>query len=262
MRFSPRIRLTMQRHLVSGLLALLTVAVAATVILLPAVAQPPDYHRFADDRAWLGVPNFLNVVSNAPFFLVAVLGVRALWCPEGGARGAAFYRAPYALLFLALAAISLGSAYYHLAPDNARLVWDRLPMSVAFAAFVAAVAAERWNPMAGRWLLAPLVATGVGTVLWWRLSAGWSAENVLPYFAFQGWAFLVVLLMMAMPPGLRRGSCVKAVLVLYGAALGAELFDRTIFAFGQVVSGHTLKHLLAALAVYQVVRMLRAGDGR
>ncbi len=262
MRFSPRIRLTMQRQLVSGLLALLTVAVAATVILLPAVAQPPDYHRFADDRAWLGVPNFLNVVSNAPFFLVAVLGVRALWYPEGGAPGAAFYRAPYALLFLALAAISLGSAYYHLAPDNARLVWDRLPMSVAFAAFVAAIAAERWNPMAGRWLLAPLVATGVGTVLWWRLSAGWSAENVLPYFAFQGWAFLVVLLMMAMPLGLRRGSCVKAVLVLYGAALGAELFDRTIFAFGQVVSGHTLKHLLAALAVYQVVRMLRAGDGR
>lgn len=68
--------------------------------------------------------------------------------------------------------------------------------------------------------------------------------------------------MVVMPPGLRRGSCLTAVLVFYGAALGAELFDRTIFAFGQVVSGHTLKHLLAALAVYQVVRMLRAGDGR
>lgn len=252
----------MQRHLVSGLLALLTVAVAATVILLPAVAQPPDYHRFADDRAWLGVPNFLNVVSNAPFFLVAVLGLRALWRPGVGAPGAALYRAPYALLFLALAAISLGSAYYHLAPDNARLVWDRLPMSVAFAAFVVAVAAERWNAQVGRWLLVPLVVGGVGTVVWWRYSMAFGGENVLPYFAFQGWAFLVALLMVAMSPGLRRGSCLTAVLVFYGAALGAELFDRTIFAFGQVVSGHTLKHLLAALAVYQVVRMLRAGDER
>lgn len=252
----------MQRHLVSSLLALLTVAVAATVMLLPSFAQPLEYHRFADDRAWLGVPNFLNVVSNAPFLLVAVLGLRALWCPEGGAPGAAFYRPPYALLFLALAATSLGSAYYHLAPDNARLVWDRLPMSVAFAAFVAAVAAERWNAQVGRWLLVPLVAVGVGTVVWWYSGMIFGGENVLPYFAFQGWAFLVALLMVAMPPGLRRGYCLKAVLVLYGAALGAELLDRTIFAFGQVVSGHTLKHLLAALAVYQVVRMLRAGDER
>jgi hypothetical protein len=250
----------MRRHLASGLSALLTIAALAAVALLPAFAQPLEYHRFADDRAWFGVPNFLNVVSNVPFLLVAVLGLRALRRMVDGAPDVSLHRAPCVVLFLALAATSLGSAYYHLAPDNMRLVWDRLPISVALAAFVAVVIAERWNARVGLWLLAPLVAAGVGTVVWWYSGLVSGGENVLPYFAFQGWAFLLVLLMVSMPPGMgRRGYRLKAALALYGAALCAELFDHSIFSLGQVVSGHTLKHLLAALAVYQVVRMRRAG---
>ena len=260
MTFSLRIWPTVRRHPASSLLALLTVAIAAAVVLLPSFAQPLEYHRFSDDRAWLGVPNVLNVVSNAPFLLVAVLGLRTLRRIGDGALGASFQPAPYVLLFLALAATSLGSAYYHLAPDNMRLVWDRLPISVSLAAFVAVVIAGRWGAQAGRWALVPLTAVGVGTVVWWYVGLVSGGENVLPYFAFQAWAFLAVLLMVAVPPGLgRRGYRLQAALALYGAALCAELFDRAIFALGQVVSGHTLKHLLAALAVYQVVRMLRAG---
>lgn len=43
---------------------------------------------------------------------------------------------------------------------------------------------------------------------------------------------------------------------LYGAALVAELFDRQIFAFTGALSGHTLKHVLAALAAGWALRML------
>jgi hypothetical protein len=34
----------------------------------------------------------------------------------------------------------------------------------------------------------------------------------------------------------------------------AEYFDRAIFSFGSVVSGHTIKHLAAAAACYAILR--------
>ena len=245
-----------------GLLLLLTISVVAAVAALPTFPQPPAYHRFADARALFDVPNFLNVASNAPFLVVAALGLGLLLRPGPGAFSARSERLPYAVFFLALAATSFGSAYYHLAPDNARLFWDRLPMSVGFAALVAAVLGERWDAKAGLRLLAPLVAAGAATVLWWRFSEAGGAENALPYFAFQAWAILaVVLLMLFFPPKYTRSAYLFSAVALYGAALTAELLDRHLFALGQIVSGHTLKHLLAALAVYQVVRMLRTRTG-
>src|SRR3990172_102797 len=36
----------------------------------------PNYHNFADQRALWGVSNFWNVVSNLPFLLVALWGLR------------------------------------------------------------------------------------------------------------------------------------------------------------------------------------------
>lgn len=254
--------MSLPRRAAIRLLLLLTIAVAAAVAVLPPFPQPPAYHRFADARAWLVVPNFLNVVSNAPFLLVAALGLGFLLRPHPAAFGARLERLPYALLFLALAATSFGSAYYHWAPDHARLFWDRLPMSVGFAALAAAVIVERWDAKTGLWLLAPLVATGAATVLWWRFSAAGGAENALPYFAFQAWAILTVLLLVLLfPSRYTHGAYLSGAVALYGAALAAELLDPHIFALGQIVSGHTVKHLLAALAVYQVLRMLRARTG-
>ena len=216
---------------------------------LAAFPQSVAYHRFVDARAWLGVPNFLNVVSNAPFLLVAAPGLGFLLRPGPAAFDAGPERLPYALLFLVLAATSFGSAYYHWAPDHARLFWDRPPMSVGFAALAAAVIVERRDAKTGLWLLAP----------WSRFSAGGGAENALPYFAFQAWAILAVLLLF--PSRYTHGASLSGAVALYGAALAAELLDPHIFALGQIVSGHTAKHLLAALAVYQVLRMLRARTG-
>lgn len=237
-----------------GVLSLVLVAVLTVLLLwLPPLAQPQEYHRFADGRAWLGLPNVLNVISNAAFLLVAVLGWRAV-ARTAGVRAE---RLPYGVLFLALAATGIGSAYYHLAPDNHRLFWDRLPMSVAFAALIAALIAERWSARVGLWSLALLVVAGMGTVLWWRYSAVLGRENILPYVAFQGGALLAVLILLLLPARYSHGAYLLAGVFLYALALGAELFDRVIYAWGLGVSGHTVKHVLAALAVYLVVRMLR-----
>lgn len=229
-------------------------AVVLALALLPPLPQPQDYHRFADARAWLGVPNFLDVASNLAFLAVAVAGFSA------GLRGFSgpAERLPYALFFLALAATALGSAWYHLAPDDARLFWDRGPIAVCFAALLSAVIAERFSFRIGLLLLAPLAATGAGAAWYWLRSEELGAGNVLPYFAFQLYALLTMLLLMHFYPSrYSRGADLYRVVLLYGAAVAAELLDRRIFALGEVVSGHTLKHLLAALAAYQLVRMLR-----
>lgn len=238
----------------AGLLVLLfSAAVVATVMVLPPFAQPLAYHRFADQRAVFGVPNFLNVVSNAPFLLVAVLGLAAL------GRAVCVGRLAYAAFFIALAATALGSAWYHLAPDNASLFWDRLPMSVAFGALLAAVVSERPGVRVGQALFAPLLLAGPATVLYWRVSASLGAENVLPYFAWQGYAIVaIVLLLLLFPSRYSHTGMLLRAAVLYAVALCAEWFDPLIFALGEVISGHSVKHLLAALAAYQVVRMLRA----
>jgi hypothetical protein len=229
--------------------------VALAVALLPPLAQPQDYHRFADARPWIGVPNFLNVVSNLLFLAVAVTGFSAMLRNSSSVRKE---RLPYALFFLALGATAFGSAWYHLAPDNARLFWDRLPIAVCFAALLSAVIAERLSLRTGLLLLAPMAAIGAGTAWYWLRSEGMGAGNVLPYFAFQLYAVLTVLLLTYFYPSrYTRGEELYRVILLYGAALAAEYLDHYIFAFGKVISGHTLKHVLAALAAYQLVRMLR-----
>ena len=239
-------------------LLLLTVAALTTVAVLAPLAQPLAYHGFADQRAFFGIPNFLNVASSLAFLLVGAFGLAVL--RRGG--GAIFIehaeRWPYALFFFALASTGLGSAWYHLAPDNGRLFWDRLPMSAGFTALLAAVMAERLRVRVGLVLLAPLLLIGAATVVYWRLSAAMGAENILPYFVLQVYAILAVLLLIGLlAPRYSRGGCLLAAVALYGAAFTTELFDHPLFALGQIVSGHTVKHLLAALAVYLVIRMLR-----
>jgi hypothetical protein len=228
--------------------------VALLLALLPPFPQPQEYHRFADARAFFGVPNFLDVFSNVAFLAVAALGLFAL-------RSASFADArerwPWALLFLALAATAFGSARYHIAPDNARLFLDRLPINICFAALLSGVIAERCSVKAGLLLLPPFAATGAGAAWYWLRSEELGAGNVLPYFAFQLYALVAILLLMRLfPARYSRSADLYRMILLYGAALAAELLDRYIFALGEIASGHTLKHLLAA-AAYQVVRMLR-----
>jgi hypothetical protein len=63
-------------------------AVAAGVLfLLPPIPQDLRYHEFADHRTVWGIPNFWNVVSNLPFLLVALWGLRALRSPAAFLEG-------------------------------------------------------------------------------------------------------------------------------------------------------------------------------
>ena len=160
-------------------------------------------------------------------------------------------------MFAGLLLTAFGSAYYHLDPGNARLVWDRLPIMIVFMALVDAVIAERVSVNVGLWLLPALLAIGVGSVLQWRDSELHGHGDLRFYAAVQVYAIVVLLLALLLPPKYTCGSDFAVVVGLYVLAKILETADRQIFAVGHIVSGHTLKHLAAATASYWVLRMLQ-----
>ncbi|TXF12830.1 alkaline phytoceramidase [Pelomicrobium methylotrophicum] len=235
-------------------LGLLIVGVA---LFVPAYPQPQRYHLFADGRALFGIPNFGNVASNAAFLAVGVWGLGFLFSARGrtaflGSRG----RGPYAVFFAGAVLTALGSSLYHWAPSDATLTWDRVGMAVAFSALVPAVLADRTDSKAiGPALLIALLL-GVGSVVYWRATAALGVENVLPYLVLQAAALATVLGLNALPSRYTRRKDLYGAFLWYAAALAAENLDRQIYALGEVVSGHSLKHLLAAAAMGWILRML------
>lgn len=242
------------------LIGLLGLALALAVAALPPLSEPRVFRVLADDRSIFGIANFLNVASNAPFLLAGAWGLYFL-SRAGTRHPGAFIepveRLPYALFFLAVALVSAGSAYFHLVPDDARLLWDRLPMSVGFMSLLSAVVVERIGPKIGLRLLLPLVAIGAGSVIYWRWSVLQGSEDLLPYAAVQYGSIAVMLAIAALfPSRYTRGNDLFGLVAIYAAAKVAEVLDARIYALGQVVSGHTLKHLIAAAAVFWLLRML------
>jgi hypothetical protein len=245
----------------SGLLLVLTALVALVFFLLPRIPQPQAYHLFADRRCLLGIPNFGDVVSNLPFALIGVWGLAFLLRSTSNRMTGCFLdqreRWPYLFVFAGLLLTALGSSYYHLDPNNARLVWDRLPMTIAFMSMVAAVVVERISIRLGLWLLPILLLVGLGSVLQWYRSEMLGAGDLRFYAAVQAYSALALLLALIFPRRYTRGYDLGIVVGLYALAKALELLDKPIFAALHVVSGHTLKHLVAASAGYCILRMVQ-----
>ncbi len=222
-----------------------------TACVLPPLRQPQSYHHFADGRTLAGIPNCLNVISNAGFLIVGALGLRFLATP--GHFIERRERLPYAVFFAGVFCTCFGSAYYHWQPRDATLVWDRLPMTLAFMSLLAATLVERLSVSAGMRLLWPLVAAGAGTVWWWQ----WTG-NLWPYMGAQYFSIVLIGLLLALfPPRYTRSGDLVAITGWYVLAKVAEALDVGIYKACGWVSGHTVKHLIATAAVYWALRMLR-----
>jgi len=241
-------------------------AVTATVIVgfmlfSPALPQPQEYHHFADQRPVLGVPNALNVASNLPFVLVGIAGLLFM-ASRSSHRSGTFLqpaeRWPYWVFFLGLALTGIGSAYYHADPNNARLTWDRMPLTVAFMALFAAVLAERIHWRLADWLLGALVALGMTSVVYWYWTETQGAGDLRFYLLVQFFPLLALPLLFLLFPARYTGtSDLIAALGCYGLAKVLELLDHQVYTKGGIVSGHTLKHLVAGLGSYFVLHMLQ-----
>ncbi|MFW9610862.1 MAG: hypothetical protein ACMV0J_01535 [Fluviibacter sp.] len=238
-------------------IVLLTLVAFVAAFVLPPIPQSVVYHDFADHRHALGIANFLDVMSNAAFLVVGLLGLAMI------ARGRAFFeysteRWPYVIFFIGVTLTAAGSAYYHLAPDNETLFWDRLPMTIAFMGLVCAQIVDRVSVRGGLRLLVPALIIGAASVIYWRWTERLGAGNVLPYGILQGYAVLVLLLLALFNPSrYTRGQDIFWVFGWYMLSKVLETFDHQLMWLDQgIVSGHTLKHLAAAAAGLVVCRML------
>lgn len=228
----------------------------AAAFLLPAIPQPAAYHHFADRRAGFGIENVLDVVSNVGFLLAGISGLVVILRPGTRFEFAA-ERWPYGLFFLGVLLTAAGSAYYHLAPDNERLFWDRLPITIALMSLISAQVVDRVSVRAGLALLVPAVLAGSASALYWIATERAGTGNVVPYAIVQGYAVVILLVFaLALPSRYTRGSDVYWVFAAYVIAKLMEHFDREVLALGNLVSGHTLKHLAAAVAGFVLCRML------
>ncbi len=245
---------------VAILVGVLIVAVGGLVFLEP-IPPDPAYHRFADTRSLVGVPNFGNVTSNLGFAIVGVLGLVTIF----GRKGRDIFEQtldawPYIVFFFAILLVGAGSAYYHADPDGERLVWDRLPMTVGFMSLFAAFIADRIHRRAGVvYLLPALIAVGILSLVYGEWTEAQGRGDLRFYGLVQFYPMIALPLICWLFPRSRYtdGKYLAWAIGWYGAAKVLEYFDAGVFdLLGNTISGHGLKHLLSAVATYMILRML------
>lgn len=231
-----------------GLLLLLTIVTLAFVLVQQPIPQDQSYHQFADRRSFHGIPNTFNLLSNIPFAVVGLYGVRiSMSMPILETKRS------WAVFFIAAALVGVGSAIYHWHPTNPTLVWDRLPMAIAFMALLVAFLSDHLKLRISA-LLLPAIFSGVCSILYWHLFDDLRFYAWIQFFPF----FIIPTIMILYRSRYTHRSIFMAALAFYAAAKLAELFDAELFKATQgFISGHSLKHLLAAAGIYLMAFMLK-----
>ena len=234
------------------IVALVVVAtVLAGWLAMPVVRQPQEYHAFADQRALLGIPHAADVLSNLALVAAGLFG---LWRMRVTARPLLpVTRASLHVSFAGMALSGLGSIWYHLTPTDASLVWDRLPMTIAFAGVYGAMFAERISPRAGVAILAVALVVGPASVVHWAVTGDLSLYLIVQFGLVAG-----VLLLLVLTRGGPDALPWSVLLFWYVIAKVAETADAAIWsATDGVVAGHMLKHVAAAIGGFAVALGLR-----
>lgn len=242
--------LTKQNSLLLGILTLIGLLLIAIGLLISPIPQPQAYHNFADQRSYYGIVNAWNVLSNIPFALVGIWGI---WILLFSKKIQFIYkqeRWPWLGIVMGLILIAIGSSYYHLAPDNSRLVWDRIAIIIFSMSFVGAFITERISDQIGFWLWIALLGLGI-------YSAFHSLEDLRLYFGLQIFIILAALIMLLFPSPYTRNRDLVVIVVFYSLARLFEIFDQQIyFLTKQIISGHSLKHIAGAIAGFCLIYML------
>lgn len=240
-----------------------TLILSGAALWYGPIAQLPDYHDFADRTEVVGIPHFADVLSNLGFALVALWGWWQLApaCHHAGLKdGWAGNR----LFLIGLFLTAIGSSYYHLAPDDASLVWDRLPIALACGGLLASVRGDARKRRCDGFA-ALLAVFAIASVAWWYCTGQTGVGDLRPYLLLQALPIILIPLWQWLhhTPRPERWAFAGA-LLLYVIAKFAEFYDHEIAAILGVISGHTLKHLLATAAaagiVGSLVRRFRAAD--
>ncbi len=236
-----------------GLMLTVCAVCIAVLCFLRPIPLGAGYHDFADKRSLLGIPNCLDVLSNLPFILV---GMGSLWWLALASSRKAFVlpqeRWPYLVFFAGVTLTGFGSLWYHLAPGDARLPWDLLPMTCSFMSMLIAIIMERISVKAGLRLLLPLLVLGAASVAYWQSSGDYRF-----YLFVQFCPPLLIATVIALFPPRYTGNVYLVIAFLFFVlAKLFEMLDKQIYSFAHIVSGHSLKHATAGVACYWIALML------
>ena len=226
------------------------------MISWPHIPQRAAYHDFCDDRSFLGIPNFANIVSNLVFLYAGIAGFIVLNRTNGASIG---IKLIYWFVFAGFILTAFGSAYYHFSPDNTTLLSDRLPMTIVFMGLLAAVIAEGIGTTAGLLAIGPLLAAGAGSVVWWYITELDGAGDLRLYVLVQYYPFIAIPMILLLFPSdaIRRGwPPLLWAIAWYALAKVTEAEDCPLYAV-LGISGHTLKHLAAGVSCLMLVKRFK-----
>ena len=239
------------------ILVLLGVILIASTSLIEPIAQDQQYHQFADQRSYLSIPNTLNVASNLLFLVIGLAGLFMLCLRRSLVIIEPLFPA-YIVFFTALVVIAPGSAYYHWVPDNQSLVWDRLPMTLAFMSFFAIILGERISLRFARLAFLPLLFAGFSSIVYWSLSETAGSGDLRPYALVQFLPMLMIpLILLMFSPKFSRDHDLWILLACYLVAKILETLDGQILQALAVISGHSLKHIVASIGCLVYLRYLQ-----
>jgi hypothetical protein len=234
----------------NSILAGISVLAVLGLFFIPAIPQDSNYHQFADQRLLLKIPHFFNVVSNILFILVGRWGIKLLICETNAVFFSNTYWM-YMTFFVGIFFIGLGSGYYHLAPSNQTLIWDRLPMTAAFMTLFSITISEFISAKLGKIIFLPLLFTGILSIVYWVYTEQQGAGDLRFYGLVQFLPMLLIpliLLLFGSQP-IQAGHY-WYLLGFYMLSKIFEMADYPVYQLSTAVSGHSLKHIFAGIGCY------------
>ena len=222
---------------------------------VPAFAQDVSYHDFADQRPFLGIPNFMDVLSNILFIVYGIMGMRFLKTADLKCEEKILWGS----LFVGSILTGFGSGYYHLGPENHTLVWDRIPMTIAFMSLFSIIIYERMHAKAGLYLLPVFLIIGISSVFYWDYTESIGQGDLRFYMLVQLLPLAAIPIVLLSLKGPYTGTrYFIGALAWYVLAKVLDKLDKPVFELlSGIVSGHSLKHIAAALGLYVLIIYLR-----
>ncbi|WP_082008698.1 hypothetical protein [Photobacterium gaetbulicola] len=233
-----------------ALLIAIALILGVLAIYFSPIRQSRNFYDYADQRLFLGIPHFWNVVSNVGFLVVGLIGLRKNHqCSLAREPALSF---AYPLFFLSLVGAFLGSSLYHLSPGPFTLMLDRIPITIGFISLYCIVIAEYLSPKLGKAMLLPTLAYGVLSVIYWYMTDVVNGRgDMAPYVLVQLLPIIHIPIILWLYPNRHHPTKYYLyALGLYVLCKMAESKDDELYQLTSQISGHSLKHILAALAGY------------
>ncbi len=232
------------------LLLLISINIVTLIFIFTKqpIHQDPSYHNFIDARVICGHPNFFDSFSNIFFLIISFIGFKyAQQCK---------LTISWKAFFISIGLVAFGSYYYHYNPNNDTLVWDRLPMTLGFMSLITAVFCETFNLKKETLLLILSNLLGVFSVVIWVVT-----EDLRLYYWVQLTPIISLLIIGLFFSKNLNAKYMLGAFGLYVLAKVTEHNDSQIFN-SISISGHTIKHILAAVSVYFIYLMKRAARNK